>query len=203
MALALVGTMTGPLLVVLHTTPRALYAGVFFVVGMGSVLGNNLTAKAVYLLSEAQYCSPSDPRLTIPKTRIFYFLFWQGITVAATVAISQTLGAIGFPVIIMALIPFRWIVIPKLFTEHELSVLDALTADNPVVLASVGGKPTLPEQQQEEDSQEKNIAVHASGVSSGTMYGDEGIQQEQTYDEEQGKEQRHRASRQRVGDVHR
>ena len=34
MGLGLVGTMTGPLLVVLHTMPAALFAGVFFVVGV-------------------------------------------------------------------------------------------------------------------------------------------------------------------------
>jgi hypothetical protein len=34
MGLALIGTMTGPLLVVLHTMPLALFAGVFFVVGV-------------------------------------------------------------------------------------------------------------------------------------------------------------------------
>ena len=34
MGLALIGTMTGPLLVVLHTMPTALFAGVFFVVGV-------------------------------------------------------------------------------------------------------------------------------------------------------------------------
>ena len=34
MGLALIGTMTGPLLAVLHTMPSALFAGVFFVVGV-------------------------------------------------------------------------------------------------------------------------------------------------------------------------
>jgi hypothetical protein len=34
MAIALLGTMTGPLLVVLHTMPAAVFAGVFFVVGV-------------------------------------------------------------------------------------------------------------------------------------------------------------------------
>lgn len=37
MALALIGTMTGPLLVVLHTMPTALFAGVFFIVGVRSL----------------------------------------------------------------------------------------------------------------------------------------------------------------------
>ena len=34
MGLGIIGTMTGPLLVVLHTIPRSLFAGVFFVVGV-------------------------------------------------------------------------------------------------------------------------------------------------------------------------
>jgi hypothetical protein len=34
MGLALIGTMTGPLLTVLHTMPAAVFAGVFFVVGV-------------------------------------------------------------------------------------------------------------------------------------------------------------------------
>lgn len=34
MGLALIGTMTGPLLVVIHTMPAAVFAGVFFVVGV-------------------------------------------------------------------------------------------------------------------------------------------------------------------------
>lgn len=34
MGLALIGTMTGPLLIVLHTMPLAVFAGVFFIVGV-------------------------------------------------------------------------------------------------------------------------------------------------------------------------
>lgn len=36
MGLAIIGTMTGPLLTVLNLIPRALFGGVFFVVGVGS-----------------------------------------------------------------------------------------------------------------------------------------------------------------------
>lgn len=35
MGLVIIGTMTGPLLIVLHTIPRSLFAGVFLVVGVG------------------------------------------------------------------------------------------------------------------------------------------------------------------------
>lgn len=34
MGLALIGTMTGPLLIVLHTMPAAVFGGVFFIVGV-------------------------------------------------------------------------------------------------------------------------------------------------------------------------
>lgn len=34
---------------------------------------------------------------------------------------------------------------PRLFTAEELATMDSLTANNPVVLASLGGKPTMPE----------------------------------------------------------
>ena len=37
MGLGIIGTMTGPLLVVLHTIPRAIFCGVFFVVGVSVV----------------------------------------------------------------------------------------------------------------------------------------------------------------------
>ena len=37
MGLMIIGTMTGPLLVVLNLIPRSLFAGVFFVVGVSSL----------------------------------------------------------------------------------------------------------------------------------------------------------------------
>jgi hypothetical protein len=69
------------------------------------------------------------------------FIGLQIFGVACTVAISQTIAAIGFPVLIIALIPLRTFLMPRWFSEHELSVLDALTADNPTVLVSFGGTP--------------------------------------------------------------
>ncbi len=42
---------------------------------------------------------------------------------------------------------------PKLFTAEELEIMDSLTANNPVVLASLGGKPTMPGEVRERDSE--------------------------------------------------
>lgn len=145
MALALIGMMTGPLLIVLHTMPRSLFAGVFFVVGWGSIGGNPITANIIYVMTEKRFVDPSDERLKLNKWRIAYYISFQAFGVLSSVAISQTIGAIGFPVIIISLIPLRWIVLPRIFTEEELLILDDPTADADVVLASMGGQPQRPE----------------------------------------------------------
>lgn len=145
MGLALVGTMTGPLLIVLGTMPRCLFCGVFFVVGWGSIEGNGMTQKLLFLIKEHRFIDPQEPLLQVPRRQIILFLVLQILGVGFSVAISQTIGAIGFPVIIIALIPLRWVIMPHLFTRRELEIMDALTADSEVVLCSLGGKPMMPE----------------------------------------------------------
>ncbi|CAO2653136.1 Nn.00g025470.m01.CDS01 [Neocucurbitaria sp. VM-36] len=166
MGMAIWGTMTSPLLTVLHTMPAAIFAGVFFVVGVsfylpstlpsnamlhneyntnnlewGSIESNGILSKTLYLLSEPRFLQPSNPLNSIPRKKILLFISLQVLGVACTVAISQTIGAIGFPVLIIALIPLRVWGMPRWFTGHELSVLDDLTANNPTVLVSFGGTP--------------------------------------------------------------
>ncbi|EKD11811.1 uncharacterized protein L3040_007211 [Drepanopeziza brunnea f. sp. 'multigermtubi'] len=144
MGLAIIGTMTGPLLTVLHTMPRALFAGVFFVVGWGSIESNGITKKLLFLISERRFIQPAEPLLRIRRRKICLYLACQIVGWALPVAISQTIAAIGFPVLVCVLIPFRWCLMPRWFTVKELEVMDALTADNEVVLASLGGAPRLP-----------------------------------------------------------
>lgn len=158
MGMAIWGTMTGPLLTVLHVMPAAVFAGVFFVVGVslsrivyswsvliyfqwGSIESNGILAKFWYLNSERRFVQPGHPLNKVARKKIWLFIGIQAFAVACTVAISQTIAAIGFPVLITALIPLRTFIMPKWFTEHELSVLDALTANNPAVLVSFGGTP--------------------------------------------------------------
>lgn len=145
MGLAIIGTMTGPLLIVLHTMPRAVFAGVFFVVGWGSVEGNGITAKVIFICKEHRFIDPADPLLRVKKKQIILFILLQILGVGLSVALSQTIGAIGFPVIILSLIPLRWELMPRWFSSDELRVMDSLTADADVVLASLGGKPEMPE----------------------------------------------------------
>ncbi|KAK3116493.1 hypothetical protein LTR53_003097 [Teratosphaeriaceae sp. CCFEE 6253] len=168
MALALIGFMTGPFLDVLHTIPRALFAGVFWAVGWSGLMAMNITQNLWFLLSERRYVDPADPRLTLKKSRILYYVFWQMLGVAFSLGVSFTRAAIGFPVIIISLIPLRWILLPRIFTEHELSVLDAPTADADVVLASMGGRPTLPEVRMGQEKRRRQAGDGETGDGGGS-----------------------------------
>ncbi|WPG99464.1 putative transporter [Acrodontium crateriforme] len=166
MALGFVGLMTGPLLIVLHTIPRALFSGVFFVVGWGSIGGNPIMANLLYLIQEKRFVDPGEPRNKLKKARIALYLAFQAAGILPSVAISQTIAAIGFPVIIIALIPLRWIIMPRIFTEEELLILDAPTASASVVLASMGGAPELPEVKRARQIR-GNVEGGETGMSSG------------------------------------
>ena len=151
MGLALIGTMTGPLLAVLHTIPRGLFAGVFFVVGWAGIEGSGITKKLIYLMTEHRFVRSDEVLLLISKKKIVLYLLFQGLGIVTTVAISQTIAAIGFPVLIIALIPVRWMYLPMMFSAHELRILDAPTASADVVLASLGGRPEMPEDKMERE----------------------------------------------------
>ncbi|KAK7993920.1 oxidative stress survival- Svf1-like protein [Apiospora arundinis] len=143
MGLALIGTMTGPLLTVLHTMPSALFAGVFFVVGWGSIESNSIVHRLVFLMSENRFIQRDEPLLQVRRRAIWLFIGLQGLGVVATVAISQTIAAIGFPVLIILLIPLRTHLMPRWFLLSELEVLDDFTCTNKQVLASLGGAPAF------------------------------------------------------------
>ncbi|KEY74772.1 hypothetical protein S7711_06670 [Stachybotrys chartarum IBT 7711] len=151
MGLGLIGTMTGPLLAVLHTMPAAVFGGVFFVVGWGSIESNGILRKFLYLQSELRFVQRDQPLLRVRRRKIMLYIGLQLVGVAACVAISHTLGAIGFPVLIILLIPLRILLVPRWFALEELQILDEFTATNEMVLASLGGKPALPENTKAED----------------------------------------------------
>ncbi|KAH7027279.1 HCO3 transporter family-domain-containing protein [Microdochium trichocladiopsis] len=145
MGLLLIGTMTGPLLTVLHTMPAAVFAGVFFVVGWGSIESNGILQKFLFLNAEERFIQRDEPLLRVPRRKISLYISLQMFGVLACVAVSHTIAAIGFPVLILLLMPLRILLMPRWFTLRELQVMDDFTADSKVVLESLGGKPVLPE----------------------------------------------------------
>jgi len=127
------------LLIVLHLIPQGVLAGLFFVMGCQALAGNGITLKLLFLAQDRELTSPSDPLKRIERRlRIWMFVAIQLLSFGTTFAITQTIAAIGFPVIILLLIPFRTWVMPKWFSAEELSALDAPTA-GAFVMESVGG----------------------------------------------------------------
>jgi hypothetical protein len=133
------GTMSGPLLVVLHLIPQGVLAGLFFVMGVQALEGNGITLKILFLCKDKRLTPKSEPLKRINRRlAIWAFVAIQLLGFGVTFAITQTIAAVGFPIIILLLIPFRTFVLPKWFTDEELRLLDAPTA-SPFTMISVGG----------------------------------------------------------------
>jgi hypothetical protein len=105
MGLAIIGTMTGPILIVLHTMPAAVFAGVFFIVGWGSIGSNGIMQKAIHLMLENRFIQRDEPLLKVRNRKILLWIVCQLTGIAACVAISQTIAAIG--VILPPLAPLQ------------------------------------------------------------------------------------------------
>jgi len=132
-------TMTGPLLVVLHLIPQGVLAGLFFVMGVQALAGNGITLKLLFLAKDRELTDASDPLSRLDRrSAIWAFVVLELIGFGATFAITQTIAAIGFPIIIMLLVPIRTWILPKWFREDELRALDGPTAGS-FVMESVGG----------------------------------------------------------------
>ena len=133
------GTMSGPLLVVLHLIPQGVLAGLFFVMGVQALEGNGITIKLLFLARDKNLTPASDSLSRIQRREaIWYFVALELAGFGATFAITQTIAAIGFPIIILLLVPVRTFLLPKYFTADELALLDAPTA-SPFTMESVGG----------------------------------------------------------------
>ncbi|KAK0187152.1 anion exchanging protein [Armillaria mellea] len=131
--------LTGPFLHILNLIPRGVLAGLFWFMGADALRGNGITQKILYFFRDKTLTSQNDPLRKVRKSRILMFVAIQLGGFGATFAITQTIAAIGFPVIIMLLIPLRTLVIPRLpFTSEELAIFDGPTA-SPFTMESVGG----------------------------------------------------------------
>ncbi|EOA88622.1 uncharacterized protein SETTUDRAFT_176663 [Exserohilum turcica Et28A] len=133
------GTMSGPLLIVLHLIPQAVLAGLFFVMGIQALEANGITLKLLFLARDRHLTPKSEPLMRIERRWVIWvFVGLELIGFGATFAITQTIAAIGFPVFILLYIPMRTWLMPLFLTTQELGILDAPTA-SPFTMESVGG----------------------------------------------------------------
>lgn len=71
---------------------RAMFAGIFIVVGWGSVEGNGIVHKTLYLLRDSNLIPTDHPLKEIKKLSILKFIGVQWLFFAAIIAISETIG---------------------------------------------------------------------------------------------------------------
>lgn len=129
--------MTKPFEHVLGLIPKGVMAGLFWYMGTDALLTSGVTEKMLYLIRDPRARSPSDPLNRVRKSRIVIFTLVELVGFGATFAITQTIAAIGFPIIIMLLVPVRYFIVPYLgFTEEELGILDGAVA-SPFTMESV------------------------------------------------------------------
>ncbi|KAG8949333.1 hypothetical protein FRC00_008191 [Tulasnella sp. 408] len=124
---------------VLGLVPRGVLAGLFWFMGTDALRGSGVTAKFLYLIQDDSLVPLHEPLRKVRPSMIWLFLAIELVGFGATMAITQTIAAIGFPIVIFLLIPIRTHVIPLLpFTQEELAILDGPTA-SPFTMESVGG----------------------------------------------------------------
>ena len=133
------GTMTGPLLVVLHLIPQGVLAGLFFIMGFQALQANGITAKLLFLARDKSLTPASHPLFAVKRrSAIWLFVAIELIGFGVTFAITQTIAAIGFPIFIFILLPIRAMLLPRWFRPEELAALDAPTA-SPFTMKGIGG----------------------------------------------------------------
>ena len=95
MGLLTLGTMTGPLLQVLSLMPRAVFAGIFLLVGWASIEQNPILHNTIWLVREQRTVAADHPLRDVKKSQVAKFVAVQWVVFGASFGISQTLGASG------------------------------------------------------------------------------------------------------------
>lgn len=123
--LMLFGTMTRPLLVCLGLIPQAVLAGLFFIMGSTGLHGNVIFNRIRFVFRQDK---SHDPLFEVPEKTLYLFLTFSLIGCTAEVAIVQTKGSIGFPlVLLLSVVLTMWF--PRIFKEEDLQLLDGPVAD--------------------------------------------------------------------------
>lgn len=135
-------TMAGPFLTCYSLISRAVLAGVFIGVGWGSVETNAITHYILHLIRDPNTMKATDPLLRLSRIRICSYTFIMILGFASLLTISETIAAIGFPVLVLLLIPVRTVLLTKWFKPEELAILDSPVASS-LPLDSIGGLPDI------------------------------------------------------------
>lgn len=75
--------------------PQPMFAGIFVVVGWGSVEGSEIVHKTLFLLRDRRQTPPRHPLFHLKRASILRYVAIQWFFFAAIIAISETIGAVS------------------------------------------------------------------------------------------------------------
>ncbi|CAI4035851.1 hypothetical protein SMKI_14G0600 [Saccharomyces mikatae IFO 1815] len=121
--LMILGTMTRPLLVCLGEIPQAVLSGLFFIMGINGLMTNVIIHRIVFLFSDPKRRDNNSPLAKISKRSMVIFLCFSLAGFTGEFAITNTIAAIGFPLVLLlsVIVSFSFTYI---FPSEELKVLD-------------------------------------------------------------------------------
>lgn len=118
-----IGTMTRPLLVCLGQIPQGVLSGLFFLMGIDGLMNNEIIRRILWLCTENKRKDPDSPLGKVPLTKLLIFLSFSLAGFVGEFAITNTIAAIGFPLVLLLTVIVR-LAFFKIFTEDELANLD-------------------------------------------------------------------------------
>eukprot|EP00730_Choanoeca_flexa_P001165 TRINITY_DN10511_c0_g2_i1.p1 TRINITY_DN10511_c0_g2~~TRINITY_DN10511_c0_g2_i1.p1 ORF type:complete len:558 (+),score=118.55 TRINITY_DN10511_c0_g2_i1:61-1734(+) len=115
---------------VLTAIPEGVVDGILTFVGVSGLLAKNQFIERVWLLLTPASDHPENEVYTaVPAHRMHLYTLVQLVCLACCWIIKQTPAGLAFPLFIVLLVPFRNMVMPKLFTVEELEALDSEDID--------------------------------------------------------------------------
>ncbi|CAI1667007.1 hypothetical protein SEUBUCD650_0N00610 [Saccharomyces eubayanus] len=125
--LMILGTMTRPLLVCLGEIPQAVLSGLFFIMGINGLMTNVIIRRLIFLFSDPKRRDNDSPLVNVSKRSTAIFLCFSIAGFAGEFAITNTIAAIGFPLVLLlsVLVCFSF---THIFPSDELKILDTNVA---------------------------------------------------------------------------
>ncbi|AOA62212.1 Boron transporter 1 [Komagataella phaffii CBS 7435] len=126
------GMMARPLLIVLGNVPQSVLAGLFWIMGLSGLNGNEVTNKLRFLFTDPETIrlNPTEYQAKLSKIErkwLILFVIFELIAFACEFGITCTRGAIGFPGVLMFFAIFATF-FDRIFPPDQLEMLDTHAA---------------------------------------------------------------------------
>ncbi|CAH01142.1 Bor1p [Kluyveromyces lactis] len=121
--LMILGTMTRPFLICLGLIPQAVLSGLFFIMGIQGLVSNTIVHRIWFVFTDPKKKSKDSTLNTVSTKSLLLFISLSLVGFVAEFAITNTKGAIGFPIVLLLTVILS-LFFPKIFPDKDLAILD-------------------------------------------------------------------------------